>query len=668
MKRAALCQKYSQITATILALLACPVTAALAADQCANTGGTGGCFASIQSAIDAAGAGDTVSIHKGRYNQQFEVPLGKDGMTVQANRKGKKGKVEKVMIDIDDANDGVMTTGVIIAASDVVITGLEFRNGDSIGIYVDASASNTLLDSLTMGGMNNDCIQVHGPSTTLRNSKLLGCGNDAVESEPTATGLTLRENEIRHCDSGCFELTTDDVTLADNFVGISEDGACIEVTGASANIHDNQVGNCDYEGIRVKGDDATVADNTIEHAEEEGVWILGANASVTGNVIRYGGANAFSAIDITGDNAIVSNNNTTTLKGNGVGIEGANAVIDGNTIQHGGPSGEAGIFVLSAVAGVTVTNNTINSAITAIRIEADDAVVSANNAYSTLGDGIRIVGANAVIDGNEVRGGGVGGQAGIYNHSAIPGVSVTNNTVESTYRNGIDITNLNPVIVGNVVRGTADYGMRISCSSPADWTALCQGGEIRLNQVSEATGDSAGISIRMYLPDPEPVPFPAINLLIEGNTSERSADDGFELAVGGSTIRGNLAMNNGGDQTEGGFFIGGTSNLVENNQATGNHGNGFKFYEGGKHTLIDNYAWRNTSHGFVLAADMTVTNNVAEDNNAIGFQIDTGIDGVTLTGNQSIDHHQDYCDESLTTVDGGGNSFAVGTIGCVPVK
>jgi len=52
--------------ATVLACLLLD-TAANGATVCVNPGGTGGCFASVQGAVDAAASGDTITIAAGTY-------------------------------------------------------------------------------------------------------------------------------------------------------------------------------------------------------------------------------------------------------------------------------------------------------------------------------------------------------------------------------------------------------------------------------------------------------------------------------------------------------------------------------------------------------------------------------------------------------------------------
>ncbi|MFN8453368.1 MAG: choice-of-anchor Q domain-containing protein [Anaerolineae bacterium] len=58
------------ITFTTLALLSVPIKAA---DQCVAPGGGGGCFATIQAAINAVGSGQTVRVVVGTYNERLVI-------------------------------------------------------------------------------------------------------------------------------------------------------------------------------------------------------------------------------------------------------------------------------------------------------------------------------------------------------------------------------------------------------------------------------------------------------------------------------------------------------------------------------------------------------------------------------------------------------------------
>jgi pectin methylesterase-like acyl-CoA thioesterase len=59
------------ITGILISVTSLPIGAAT---RCVNPGGTGGCFSSIQRAIDAAAPGDTILIGRGIYTENLVVP------------------------------------------------------------------------------------------------------------------------------------------------------------------------------------------------------------------------------------------------------------------------------------------------------------------------------------------------------------------------------------------------------------------------------------------------------------------------------------------------------------------------------------------------------------------------------------------------------------------
>lgn len=82
-------------------------------------------YASIQEAIDAASAGDTVLVRAGVYEEAVVVPDGKDGLVLQGEGMG--------LTVLDGRGEDGM--GVQVAADGVVVRDLTVRRYESSGVY-----------------------------------------------------------------------------------------------------------------------------------------------------------------------------------------------------------------------------------------------------------------------------------------------------------------------------------------------------------------------------------------------------------------------------------------------------------------------------------------------------------------------------------------------------
>src|SRR6266404_5875185 len=65
--------KTMSAVAIAAALVTLGAGAAQAATSCVNPGGTGGCYSSIQAAINAASPGDTITVAAGTYNESVTI-------------------------------------------------------------------------------------------------------------------------------------------------------------------------------------------------------------------------------------------------------------------------------------------------------------------------------------------------------------------------------------------------------------------------------------------------------------------------------------------------------------------------------------------------------------------------------------------------------------------
>jgi hypothetical protein len=108
-----------------------------AANQCVNPGGTGGCFASVREAIEAADVGDQVTIEAGTYIESFTLDK-----AVSLVGEGSDVTILQAMPD-----DRVMTATGSMIDSSVVISGVTFTGGDVVSATLNVGGGVFLTDT-----------------------------------------------------------------------------------------------------------------------------------------------------------------------------------------------------------------------------------------------------------------------------------------------------------------------------------------------------------------------------------------------------------------------------------------------------------------------------------------------------------------------------------------
>ncbi len=110
----------------IIAVLILLSSSSFGATKCVNTGGTGGCYSSIQTAINAAANGDTVEVWPGIYKQNVSI-----GKPIKLLTSG----IENTIIMPDTGNAVIFVTG----SSSAKIVGFKIESPGRNGIYCNSS-------------------------------------------------------------------------------------------------------------------------------------------------------------------------------------------------------------------------------------------------------------------------------------------------------------------------------------------------------------------------------------------------------------------------------------------------------------------------------------------------------------------------------------------------
>jgi len=156
------------------------------AQLCVNPGGTSGCYATIQGAIDAAVAGSAVSVARGIY--QGGIVISKS-LTLQGAR------AETTIVDGAGANQAI----TVQQTGPVTISGFTLENAKTTGLYIQDSSNVTVSGNIVQ--LNDSNLAPAPLQATCARAvplKRAGCGEgihlDGVMSSIVADNLVTLNN------------------------------------------------------------------------------------------------------------------------------------------------------------------------------------------------------------------------------------------------------------------------------------------------------------------------------------------------------------------------------------------------------------------------------------------------------------------------------------------
>jgi parallel beta-helix repeat protein len=313
---------------------------ALAATRCVNPGGTGGCFASINAAVAAASANDTIEVAAGTYHEN--VVVSKPVSIVGAG-------AGQSIVDATGLSNGFDIDGHHHAGlSHVMVSGFTVRNANFQGVLITDSSYVTIWDNHVIG--NDRSLNVGPPPTCpgLPPYFIAGEGFDCGEGIHLSgvTHSTIGNNVVEHNAGGI--LISDDTGLtSDNLISgnvVRENPYDCAITLAS---HHFEFGFNPAFGVFHN----TIAGNTITRnglATDEGAGV-GIFAGPPGGQ-NYGNVVIGNVMEGNGLPGVTMHSHSPFQNLN-------NNLIVGNRISNNGPdadvptSGPTGIVVFSDIAG-----------------------------------------------------------------------------------------------------------------------------------------------------------------------------------------------------------------------------------------------------------------------------------------------------------------------------
>lgn len=461
------------------------------AQQCAEPSGAGGCFTTIQTAVTAAAAGQTVTVNQGFYNEAVTVPAGKDGLLIS-------GVGIKTTL-LDSGSPGPGGAALTILSNNVAVTGITMQTGSpavAIGDGGVTAVDGVVLSKVRVRSATGDCVRIDQASNvTVEGSTIESCDDNAVHGS-NAPGLLLMKNTIRLTDNAAVECNPcSNGIVSGNKVSDVEDGPCfrfynstnVTISGNSCSAAQEGIylgGACDgavvtknkitsvVDGIRVNGNTAVVTKNKLSSAGGDGVTVYGNTAVVTKNTLSSIGNRG---IYVSGSDPVIDSNKVASVESEPIGVycsASCNGSVSGNKTT-GASDDDEGIAIYLAAAGtfLVADNKVVSGSDGGIEITADfpGATLRANKVLRSgfEGDpGIEVLGSGGVtIEDNFVSGGANDG----FKISGS-GHVLTNNTATENGQDGFDIQGTGIVMTGNVASDNVWEGIDASAASTVTLT------------------------------------------------------------------------------------------------------------------------------------------------------------------------------------------------------
>ncbi|MBL8769298.1 MAG: right-handed parallel beta-helix repeat-containing protein, partial [Planctomycetes bacterium] len=362
-----------------------------------------GQYPTIQAGINAAGAGGTVTVKAGVYEETPNIASSLDGLTLKASG--------VVIIDARLANGSPDGQGLTIQGDDVVVRGFTIRHASSAGAGkpgagVHVKGVRARLEKLRIVNAADYGVYIEQPDAVVKSCRFEGC-TYGVLAAPGAK-LHAENNVIEGATASGILANGDDIVIRKNT--ISSGGQGINVSGSRPRVELNTIRRIDTIAIQVgfadavirgnkitgvfaggainsSGDNAEITSNTITDVRSDGVYVSGMNAVIAKNKIT--GIGSFEdAIYVSGGGALIESNVLNDIGGNGIYAFSANSIAKKNVASRcGRVSSSSSAFYFGGTSFDVIGNTAKNCHGDGFRLSLQQSEVIGNTAIGNAVDG-----------------------------------------------------------------------------------------------------------------------------------------------------------------------------------------------------------------------------------------------------------------------------------------
>ncbi|MCC7170617.1 MAG: right-handed parallel beta-helix repeat-containing protein [Planctomycetes bacterium] len=399
-----------------------------------------GQYPTIQDGINAAGAGGTVTVKAGVYEETPNIASSLDGLTLKASG--------TVIIDARLANGGADGPGLIVSGDDVVVRGITIRHalnagGGKPGAGVHVKGVRVRLEKLRVVNASEYGVYVEQTDAVIKNCRFEGCVYGIYA--PTGARLLAEGCVIDGAVSSAIFASGDDIVARKN--AITSCGTGISLSGMRPHVESNALQRIDNMAIQVGFSDAIVRGNKITSVfAGGGITASGDDSEITSNTIVDVRADG---INISGSNTVIAKNKVLGVGSfeDGIYVSGMSPTIESNVLRDIGGNG---IYAFSS--NMTVKKNVvlrcgrIGSASSAFYLGGTSVDVLANTAKDGHGDGFRLSLQQSDVIGNSAIGNAIDG----FDMDVLG--TVSKNVALKNWGEGFRLGNANMVFTNNVAK------------------------------------------------------------------------------------------------------------------------------------------------------------------------------------------------------------------------
>lgn len=330
----------------------------------------------LQQALDAATAGDTILIEAGVHFGNAQVS-GKPGLRIRGVA------ASKTILDASPSAPTATGPALIVDQCDglrlerVTVRHARAATGSGAGIVV-TNSDQVQLDRVVVVDCEKAGVQITGNFAALSQCEVFACegGIDVTGDFTSVTKSTVRNDRLRGIGILGSDVTVTKCTVRSIRVGggisivgerptvtkcvveaiLADDSSAISTTGSDPDIAGNKIAGAFNGLFVVYGANGLVRDNVVEDCAGSGIRFgaVAHDLDVRDNVVRRCGTNGAAAVWIDGDAERLTGNVVQDCAASGFVVYSPNCVLRKNRAER---CGKDGFNVELAIAGTTLESN-----------------------------------------------------------------------------------------------------------------------------------------------------------------------------------------------------------------------------------------------------------------------------------------------------------------------